>query len=368
MKYSPLIDVERSYGANLGSFAGWLTPLDFGDPISECKEVRLRAGVFNVSHMGRLLIKGVKSYEFLQKLVTKDLSPLKPGEMSGPALILNKSGGIKDDVMIYKLSDIEWLMVCNAVNKDKNIQWMMSLKEDLGISGNDLTIEDLTDSSVLIAVQGPKSLELLESLGVKDLSYMKLLNFVLGVKVGDADAFLVSRSGWTGEEVRSYGFEIWSDTPNGVKIYRELLRMGIKPAGLVARDILRTEMGYVLYGSDISEDVNPIEARYWMALTKGKEECIGCREVWDAYVKGVRRLRLGFKLKKGVKVIPRHGYKILAGGEVVGEVTSGCYSPTAERCVGMGYVKTSHAYLGYSMDVVVRDRGYEIKLSDFPLI
>ncbi|MEM2206152.1 MAG: glycine cleavage system aminomethyltransferase GcvT [Sulfolobales archaeon] len=368
MKYSPLIDVEKAYGANLGQFAGWLTPLDFGDPVNECREVRNNVGVFNVSHMGRLLIKGSKSYEFLQKLVTKDLSKLRSGDMSGPALILNKFGGIKDDVMIYKLSDDEWLMVCNAVNKDKDVRWMLAMREELGISSNDLIIEDLTDNSVLIAVQGPKSLEVLESLGIKELGSLKLLNFVLSVKVRDAEAFLVSRSGWTGEEVRSYGFEIWSDISNGVKIYSELLRAGARPAGLVARDILRTEMGYVLYGNDISEDVNPIEARYWIALTRGKEECIGCQEVWRRYEGGVSRLRLGFKLKRDVKVIPRHGYKILAGDEVVGEVTSGAYSPTIERCVGMGYVKTSHAYLGYSLDMYVRDRRYEIKISDFPLI
>ncbi len=368
MKHSPLIDVERAYRANLGVFADWLTPLDFGDPTNECKEVRAKVGVFNISHMGRLLIRGSKSYEFLQKLVTKDLSRLGPGGMSGPALILNKSGGIKDDVMIYKLSDYEWLMVCNAVNKDKDIQWMLMIKDGLGMSSNDLIIEDLTDRSVLIAIQGPKSLEFLESLGMKDVGSIKLLNFIRGLKVSDIETFLISRSGWTGEEVRSYGFEVWSDIPNGVKMYRRLLEMGVRPAGLIARDILRTEMGYVLYGNDINEDLSPIEARYWIALTKDKEECIGCEEVWRRYEEGINRLRLGFKLKKNIRVIPRHGYKVLAGGKTVGEVTSGAYSPTIERCIGMGYIKTSHTYLDYSLDILIRGMRYEIKICDFPFI
>ncbi|MEM0453574.1 MAG: glycine cleavage system aminomethyltransferase GcvT [Sulfolobales archaeon] len=368
MRNTPLIDIEKFFGANLGQFAGWLTALDFGDPIGECREVRSKVGLFDVSHMGRLLIRGSKSYQFLQKIVTKDLSKLKEGEMSGPALILNKSGGIKDDVMLYKLSDLEWLMVCNAVNKEKNIQWMLNVKDELGISGSDVIIEDITNNSVLLALQGPKSLEILESFGVKETKSIKLMNFVSRLKIRDAETFLVSRSGWTGEEVRSYGFEILTDIPNGIKIYRELIEAGVRPAGLVARDILRTEMGYVLYGSDISEDINPIEARYWMALTRGKDDCIGCQEVWSKYREGVGRLRMGFKLKKDVKAIPRHGYKILAGDEAIGEVTSGTYSPTIDRCIGMGYINSSHAYLGFSLDILIRDKRYEVKISDFPLI
>ncbi|MCS7108032.1 MAG: glycine cleavage system aminomethyltransferase GcvT [Sulfolobales archaeon] len=368
MRSSPLIDVEKAYGANLGQFAGWLITMDFGDPINECKEVRLRAGLFDISHMGRLVIKGFKSYEFLQKLATKDLSKLRQGEMSGPALILNKRGGIKDDVMLYKLSDHEWLMVCNAANTEKNLQWMKEIREELKMSESDVVIEDITDRTVLLALQGPKSPEVLESLGIEEVKTMKLLNFIPKLKLRDSETFLVSRSGWTGEEVRSYGFEILSDIPNGIKIYRELLEAGVRPSGLVARDILRTEMGYVLYGSDIDEDVNPIEARYWIALTRGKEDCIGCQEVWSRYKEGVKRFRFGFKMKKDVKAIPRHGYRILAGDEVVGEVTSGAYSPTLERCVGMGYINTSHAYLGFSLDILIRDKRYEVKISDFPLI
>jgi len=368
MMETPLIDVEKSYKANLGSFASWITPLDFGDPLSECRDVRSKVGVFDVSHMGRILIKGSKAYEFLQKLVTKDLSKLRPGEMGGPTLILNEVGGIKDDVMIYKLSDYEWLMVCNAVNREKDINWMLNVKSKLGFSNDDVIIEDLTTNSVLIAVQGPKSRDVLESLGVEGLKDLKLLNFVTNVEVGTAKVFLLSRSGWTGEEVRSYGFELWADIPNGVEVYKTLISSGVRPCGLVARDILRIEMGYVLYGSDISEDVNPIEARYWVALTRGKDDCIGCDKLWDTYRGGVSRFRVGFKLGKGIKLIPRHGYKILADEEVVGEVTSGAYSPTIDRAIGMGYIKASHTYLGFNLEVVVRGKRYEVKISDFPLI
>jgi aminomethyltransferase len=368
MLETPLVNVEKSYNANLGSFAGWITPLDFGDPLSECRDVRNSVGVFDISHMGRILIKGSRAYEFLQKLVTRDLSKLRPGEMGGPALILNEFGGIKDDVMIYKLSDYEWLMVCNAVNREKDINWMLSMRDKLGFSSSDVVFEDLTTTSVLIAVQGPKSRDVLESLGVEGLKDLKLLNFITNVKIGTAKAFLLSRSGWTGEEVRSYGFEIWTDIPNGIEVYRTLIGSGVRPCGLVARDILRIEMGYVLYGNDINEDVNPIEARYWIALTRGKDDCIGCDKVWEAYGGGVSKFRVGFKLKKGIKSIPRYGYKILAGEEVVGEVTSGAYSPTIDRAIGMGYIKASHTYLGFNLELVVRGKKYEVKISDFPLI
>jgi len=368
MLNTPLLGVLSKYGGNLGTFAGWVTALDFGNPIREHLETRSNVTVFDVSHMGRFVIRGPKSFDLLQKLVTKDLSKLGAGEMSGPALLLNEGGGIKDDVMIYKVNDETWLMVCNAVNREKDINWLMQWRERMGFTHSDVTIEDVTEKTALIAIQGPNSLKLLDSLGLKDVANLKLLNFINNISLGDVRLFLVSRSGWTGEEVRSYGFEIWADVDSGVKIYERLLREGGRPAGLIARDTLRIEMGYVLYGNDINEDINPVEARYWIALSKGKNECVGCESLWTTYKEGVSRLRVGFKLKKGVKTIPRHGYKIVVGDRVVGEVTSGAYSPTLDRCVGMGYVMTSHMYFGFNLELLVKNTRYEIKISDFPLI
>lgn len=368
MLRTPLESIERAYGANLGLFAGWLTALDFGDPVSECKATRTSATLFDISHMGRLEVNGSKSFELLNKLITKDLSTLDSGEMSGPALILNEDGGIKDDVMVYMVNDNKWLIVCNAVNRVKNINWLLKWREKLGFTYGDVSVKDLTADSVLIAVQGPKSLEVLESIGIKDVYKINLLNFMQNIKANDLSVYIISRSGWTGEEVRSYGFELWTDVLNGVKLYESLVRAGAKPAGLIARDILRIEMGYVLYGNDIDESINPIEARYWMALSRGKDECVGCDEVWRKYVSGVNRLRYGFRLKKGVKLIPRKGYKILAGNEVVGEVTSGSYSPTIERSIGMAYIKVDHAYIGFNLDIDIRGNKYEVKITDFPFI
>ncbi len=368
MLRTPLEGIERAHGANLGLFAGWLTALDFGDPISECRATRSSATLFDVSHMGRLEVDGNKSFELLDKLITKDLSTLNPGEMSGPALILNENGGIKDDIMVYMVNDNKWLIVCNAVNRVKDINWLLEWRDRLGFTNGDVSVKDLTTDSVLIAVQGPKSLELLESIGIKDACKISLLNFMQNIRVGELSIYLISRSGWTGEEVRSYGFELWTDVLNGVKLYESLIKAGAKPAGLIARDILRIEMGYVLYGNDIDEAVSPIEARYWMALSRGKDECVGCDRVWSKYVGGVNRLRYGLKLKRGVKHILRRGYKILAGDEVVGEVTSGSYSPTIERSIGMAYIKVDHAYIGFNLDVDIRGNRYEVKITDFPFI
>lgn len=368
MMYTPLSDVEKLYGANFGYFAGWITPLDFGNAIDECVATRTSVTVFDVSHMGRFVVRGSKSYEFLEKIVTKDLSKLRDGDMSGPALILNEYGGIKDDVMLYRVNEDKWFIVCNAVNREKDLNWLLTWRGRLGFTNVDVDIDDVTTKTTLIAVQGPKSLDLLESIGFKDLSALKLLNFMLDTFIGEISISIVSRSGWTGEEVRSYGFELLADINNGIKIYEALIKAGAKPAGLIARDTLRLEMGYVLYGNDIDENVNPIEARYWVALSKGKDECIGCDNVWQTYRGGVSKLRVGFKLKKDVKSIPRKGYKIMSDDEVVGEVTSGAFSPTANRSIGMGYVKVTHAYLGFNLSILIRNTKYEVKITDFPLI
>jgi aminomethyltransferase len=340
--------------------------MDYGDPINEHINTRKDVSVFDVSHMGRYIIKGSGSFDFLQKMVSKDLVKVKEGFMSGPVLLLNEEGGIKDDVMLYKVSEDRWLAVVNAPNVKKDFDWLMTWKQKLGYG--DVEIEDVTTKTVLIAIQGPKALDIIESLGFKDAESLKILQFIYEPEILGKKAYLISRSGWTGEEVRSHGFEVWTTPGHGKEIYEAAIKAGAKPAGLIARDTLRIEMGYLLYGADMDENTSPIEARYWLALTLGKTNCVGCDKVMACYERGVNRFRVGLRLKKNVRVIPRHGFKILAGNEVIGEITSGAYSPILNRSIGMGYVKTSHAYIGFKVSVLIRNKTYEAKIVDFPLI
>jgi len=340
--------------------------MDYGSPTEEHLNTRTSVSIFDVSHMGRYVIKGKDSFKLLQKLVTKDLSEVKEGFMSGPVLLLNEKAGIKDDIMLYKLKDDSWLAVVNAPNVVSDREWMLRWKSEWGL--NDVDIEDVTLKTALLAIQGPKAPEVMEGLGLHDAKKLKILEFMYKVELLGKEAFLVSHSGWTGEEVRSYGFEVWTDVSHGKEIFEKAIELGAKPAGLIARDSLRLEMGYLLIGQDMDETVNPIEARYWLPLSLDKGECLGCPKLLEIYEKGVSKVRVGFKLKKGVKSIPRHGYKIYAGREEVGYVTSGAYSSFTGRSIGMGYVRTDHPYIGFKLDLDVRGVKQEIKISEFPLI
>ncbi len=365
----PLINLQREIGGNLGEFAGWLTSMDYGNPMDEHIATRTSVSVFDVSHMGRYVIKGKKLHEFFQKVGTKDLRKFKEGFMSGPVLLLNDNGGIKDDVMLYYLRNDEWLAVVNAPNVVSDREWLVSLRERLGFTDEDVSIKDVTMKTTLIAVQGPKAFELLEKLGApSDIKNLRILQFIPGAEVLGEETTLLSRSGWTGEEVRSYGFEIWTSIEHGAKIFRKAVEEGGKPAGLIARDSLRLEIGYLLVGEDMDEMVNPIEARYWLPLTLGKTDCVGCGKVMEAYERGVSKVRIGFKLRKGDRRIPRHENKIYAGNSEVGYVTSGTYSPILKRSIGMGYVKSSYAYIGFKLQVVIRGELHEAKILEFPMI
>ncbi len=364
----PLLDTLRKHGASLGEFAGWLTAMDYGNPMEEHLATRNEATAFDVSHMGRYVIRGSKLFEFFQKAVSKDLKKFRQGFMSGPVLLLNDEGGIKDDIMLYYLSDDEWLAVVNAPNVEKDKEWLESLRERFGYRESDVFIEDVTLKTALIAIQGPKSADILEEMGFAEAKKLSILQFVPNAEILGEEVKLVSRSGWTGEEVRSYGFEIWTTIDHGRKVFEKALELGAKPAGLIARDSLRLEMGYLLIGGDMDESTNPIEARYWLPLTRGKEGCVGCDKVNEHYVKGAQKFRIGFTLKKKDRAIARHGHKIFVDGKEVGYVTSGAYSPVLKRSIGMGYVKASHAYIGYRLDIEIRGVMHEAKILDFPLI
>jgi aminomethyltransferase len=366
VKEVPLLNVQRELGGNVGEFAGWLTSMDYGNPLEEHVNTRTSVSVFDVSHMGRYVIKGKRVFEFLQKLVSKDLGDVGVGRMSGPVLLMNENAGIRDDIMLYNVGEDLWLAVVNAPNVEKDLEWMNAWRVKWGYT--DVEIENVTLKSSLIAVQGPKAAEVMEGLGFGEAKDLKILEFAYGAEVTGRKTVLVSHSGWTGEEVRSFGFEIWTDVDHGAEILRKSVALGAKPAGLIARDTLRLEMGYLLIGQDMDENTNPIEARYWLPISLEKEDCVGCPKLREIYERGVSRIRVGLKLKKGLRIIPRHGTGIYAGNNLVGRVTSGAFSPYLNAGIAMGYVSVTHAYIGSRLDLDVRGGRQKAKIVDFPLI
>jgi aminomethyltransferase len=362
----PLVELHRRYGGSLGEFGGWLTSLDFGDPVAEHLAVRRAVAFFDVSHMGRFVLRGRRVLDFLQRLFAKDLSGVGEGYMSGPALLLNEDAGMIDDVMLYRVREDLWYAVVNAPRISRDFEWLSSWRGRLGFS--DVEIEDVTDSTTLIAIQGPKALEVVENLGVREAGSLRILQFVENVEVLGGRATLVSRSGWTGEEVRSHGFEIWAPVELGRRIFEKLVELGVRPAGLIARDMLRLEAGYLLSGVDFDESTNPIEARYWMAFDLDKRGYVGYEKLEARYREGVERVRVGLRFKKGVRVVPRHGDPIVVGGTEVGRVTSGTYSTYLERAIAMGYVSSRYAYIGGTVHVSCRGKLYEAKIVEPPFI
>ncbi|MEZ0290883.1 MAG: glycine cleavage system aminomethyltransferase GcvT [Sulfolobales archaeon] len=358
----PLHDLLVELGADIGEFAGFKTAMSFGDPLAEHNDVRNHAAVFDISHMGRIYIYGEDSMALLDRLLPKDISKSRDGRMLGPTAFLNERGGFKDDVMLYRFNENRWLVVCNAVNRIKILSWLREWRERLGLSR--VSIDEVTLSTAFIALQGPRAREYIEKVsGLKDAASLEHLGFYSGLSTEYGVVDVISRSGWTGED----GFEILGAPSVISKILVALKNLGLRLAGLIARDTLRLEMGFVLYGNDIDEETNPYEARYWV-FDENKTDCIGCDALREIGVKGVSRIRYGIRVKKGVRFIPRNGYEILYKGSVIGRVTSGGYSPYLDRGIGMGYVKASHALPGLDVLIRFRDRVAEAKILDFPLI
>ncbi len=365
MRQTPLIDVHESLGASIGVFAGVRTALDFGNPLEEHLETRRNVTVFDLSHMGRIVVRGTKAREFLNRLLAKDLEKSCDLRMFGPTAFLNERAGFVDDVMLYRLNENEYLIVCNAVNVSKVIDWLHKHKELFGFT--DVVIEDLTERTAMIAIQGPRAAETMINLGLSTTTSLKPLEFVYDERsfVNLPNATLISRSGWTGED----GFEVIGSITNVKALFVKLVRdLRVRPAGLIARDSLRIEMGFCLYGNEIDEDTNPLEARYWVFDIDKQTEYVGRDALFKVLADGVEKIRLGLRLKKGVRFVPRKGYEIYIGNKRIGVVTSGTYSPILQRSIALAYIDSRHAVPGLEVEIDIRGRRYRAKLVDFPFV
>ena len=364
----PLLDyyVER-LGAEIGTFGEWEVPMRYGNSLEEHMSVRTNVAVFDVSHMGRIRFRGSDVFDFIQYIYTKDLSKVKEGFMSGPTLALNDLARVKDDEMLYKISDEEWLVVVNALAREKMLKYFKEVIERRGFK---VEVEDLTMKYSMLALQGPRSVEVMEKLGAGWAGDLKVLEFRLNVEIAGNPVFLVSRSGWTGED----GFEIWGEHRSIKNIVEEMIKLGVKPAGLIARDSLRMEMGFVLgdheYGEDPVKYPCAVSLRYGMgAITWSKKGFVGEEALRACRREGVRWVRVGLKMsKKAARIIPRKDDLVYVDDQLIGWVTSGSFSPVLKRGIAQAYIDTRYAIFDEPVEVVVRGKRYEAKIVDFPFI
>ncbi len=341
LEHTPLYDAHLKLGGKMVPFAGFEMPVQYPDgALTEYKAVREgSAGLFDISHMGQVRITGSEALDFLQYATTNDVSKLACGQVQYSAL-LNERGTFIDDITTYKINDSEYYLCINAANRHKDVAHLVGLA-----AAFDVQVHDESDATTLLALQGAAAQKLLQTLVDSDLDnigYYRFAELLLG-----GTAAIVSRTGYTGED----GFELYLPNSAAMQIWEKLLAGGAVPIGLAARDMLRTEMGYALYGHEISDEVTPIEAGLMWITKLDKDDFLGKQAVIDRQSTGPVKKLIALKLTG--RGIPREHYPVLVNGEPSGEVTSGMHSPMAGG-VALAYVKPEHAVDG---DLSVEIRG-----------
>ncbi len=350
MKQTPLIDAHRKAQGKLVDFAGWEMPIQYTGVVDEYQTVRRHAGLFDVSHMGRISVTGPGSLAFLQRVTTNDVSKLSVRQ-SQYSMVCAPNGGIKDDIFIYHVKPYEFLVCVNASNREKIVAWL----HEKVAQAQGCKVQDQSAVLAQIAIQGPASRDILTAAGLADLGNLKIRHCLDTLLFGHST--LVTRTGYTGE----LGYELYLPAKGAAETWDRLLEagrpLGLKPAGLGARDLLRLEMAYLLYGNDMNEDTTPIEAGAEWVVKFDKGEFIGRTELLAQHTQGPARRLVAFELIE--KAVPRHGFKILSAQEphaAIGEVTSGNLSPILQKGIGMGYVAPAAAQPGASILIDIRGK------------
>lgn len=352
MKKTALTSTHIDLGAKMVEFAGYEMPLQYEGLSIEHETVRNSVGVFDVSHMGEFLIEGPNALALIQKVTSNDASKLTIGKAQY-SCFPNDKGGVVDDLIVYKIKEESYLLVVNASNIKKDWDWIVS-HNDMGAE-----MRDLSDDYSLLAIQGPEAINAMQSLTEVNLSDIKFYNFVVGPFAG-IEHVIISATGYTG----SGGFEIYCKNSEAKQIWDAVTNAGAKPIGLAARDTLRLEMGYCLYGNDINDTTSPLEAGLgW--ITKFSKEFINSDNLAKQKEAGVTKKLVGFEmLERG---IPRHDYELVdADGNNIGIVTSGTMSPSLNKGIGMGYVKTEFAKPDTEIFVQIRKKQLKAKVVKFP--
>ncbi|MFZ2324822.1 MAG: glycine cleavage system aminomethyltransferase GcvT [Ignavibacteriaceae bacterium] len=358
MKHTKFYNIHKNLGAKIVEFAGFEMPIQYSSIIAEHNSVRNSVGVFDVSHMGEVFVKGEKAVDFVQYITVNDASKLFPGRVQYSAMCY-EDGGIVDDLLVYRVSKDEFMLVINASNIDKDFEWMQKNNKF------DVELKNQSDEYSLLAIQGPNSLKTLQKLTDEkiDLEYyhFKKMNLI-GSEV------IVSRTGYTGE----IGYEIYftGDEKVAEDFWNKLFEAGkefnIKPIGLAARDSLRLEMGYCLYGNDIDQNTNPLEAGLGWITKLSKTEFIGQKALLTVKEQGTNKKLVA--LTSDEKIFPRHGYDITYNHNKVGTITSGTLSPVLDKPIAMGYVEKQYSEIGSEVDFMIRGKEVPAKIVKLPFV
>ena len=347
LKRTPLFEEYAKYGGKTIDFGGWELPVQFSSIKEEHDAVRNRAGLFDVSHMGEIIVEGPDALPYLQKMLTNDVSKIAVGGAQYSALCY-ETGGVVDDLLTYRLEDNRYLLCVNAANIEKDFEWLQQHVE------GDVALTNASSDYAQIALQGPLSEEVLQTLTDTDLTTIKYFKFQDQVTVDD-HVVLVSRSGYTGED----GFEIYG-SPEAIKdLWNKILEAGkekgVVAAGLGARDTLRFEACLPLYGQELSKDISPLEAGIGFAVKLTKDpQFLGQQALIEQKEKGLPRKSVGIEMID--KGIPRHGYKVFKEGQEIGEVTTGTQSPMTKRNIGLALIDEKFSEIGIELEVEIRSK------------
>ena len=354
-RQTPLHSIHPRLGARLIEFYGWQMPVQYSSIIEEHNSVRNNVGIFDLSHMGEISVKGKGAFDYLQKLITNDLSKLYDGRALY-SVVCNENGGIVDDVLVYRNKEDDYFVVVNASNIEKDYHWFIKNLDE------DARVENLSYVTALIAVQGPKAKGVVGNIvkdSVDEFYYYHCRQDI----IGDTPV-LLARTGYTGED----GFEIYVEDVDALKVWEivwnEGKKIGMKPVGLGARDTLRLEMAYCLYGNELTEEINPIDAGLGWVVSIKKNRFIGKDAIKKIKEKGTTRKIVGFELTD--RGVPRQHYSVKKGGEVIGEVTSGTLSPTLNKGIGLALLKKEYANIGEEIEIEIRGKNTKAQVVRTP--
>jgi aminomethyltransferase len=340
LKRTTLYDEHVALGARMVPFAGWSMPVQYAGIIEEHRAVRASAGVFDVGHMAEFRVFGFAAFDFLQRMFTNDLHKIAELGQAQYTLMLDEDGHVIDDLIVYHSGDLEYLIIANASNRDTDFAWLEAHAPE------DIELVDESDRTALVALQGPKALGIVEELAGPE--WIAPARFTLCEATLDTIPALVARTGYTGED----GVEILVGANSAPALWRSLLSFAeVTPAGLGARDTLRLEMGYPLYGSDMDRTIDPISAGLGWVVPKAKQGYVGAEAIARVREAGPERKLVGLRVEGG---IPRHGFPVLHEGSEVGKVASGSFSPTSETGIATAYVPAALAQPGTRFEIEIR--------------
>lgn len=352
LKITPLHLIHEYHGAKMVQFAGFRMPVQYSGIIDEHFAVRNEAGLFDVSHMGEVMVTGESAFDYIQNLVSNDISSLYDGKALY-TVMCNKNGGIIDDLLVYRINEFRYMLVINASNRETDIAWMMESRNAVQAK-----LTDVSDETGLLALQGPKSLDVLVAATGFDASTLKYYHFTMPTRDSflGLDGVIISRTGYTGE----IGFELYCRSSDTVTIWEALMDVsrsfGLKPVGLGARDTLRLESGFCLHGNEITDIHNPLEAGLGWLTKFDKGDFIGRDALLKIKSGGLQKRLIGFVANE--RGIPRQGYGLFdMEGNSIGEVTSGTQSPVLKKGIGMGYVSNRLEFTKSGSHIQVSARG-----------